>query len=175
MEEITTKIGREKIRRRTVDVMIRILFVCLGNICRSAAAEAVMRDKVEKRGLSEKVYVDSAGILSIHQGDKADMRMRSHAERRGYEITSISRPVKFSDFDQFDLIIGMDDSNVDDLMDRAVTLDHQKKIHKMTEYCKNCSDAYVPDPYYGGSAGFELVLDLLEDSCEGLADFCENL
>ncbi|HOI26215.1 MAG TPA: low molecular weight protein-tyrosine-phosphatase [Paludibacteraceae bacterium] len=155
--------------------MLHILFVCLGNICRSAAAEGIMKDKLEKNGLSDSVYVDSAGILSVHQGDKADARMRAHAERRGYDLTSISRPVKFDDFEKFDLIIGMDDSNVDDLMDRAVTLEHQKKIHKMTEFSKKYDDKYVPDPYYGGASGFEMVLDLLEDSCDGLIDYCKAI
>lgn len=93
-----------------------------------------------------------------------------HAGQRGYDVTSISRPVKSYDFDDFDLVIGMDNTNIDDLMDRAATPDHQKKIHKMTEYCRKFDNDYVPDPYYGGAEGFDLVLDLLEDACAGLLD-----
>ena len=145
-----------------------ILFVCLGNICRSAAAEAVMKKIVDDKGASADFNIDSAGILNYHQGEHADPRMISFASRRGYDVTTISRPVKTADFDRFDLVIGMDNTNVDDLYDRAATAEHTKKIHKMTEVCRNFTNDYVPDPYYGGADGFELVLDLLEDACEGL-------
>jgi len=146
----------------------KILFICLGNICRSATAEAVMKKLIADRGLSANFKIDSAGILSTHQGERADSRMRFHAGKRGYDLTSISRPVRTNDFDQFDLIIGMDDSNIDDLNDRALTAEHKSKIHQMTEYSQKHNHTYIPDPYYGGAAGFELVLDLLEDACEGL-------
>ncbi|MBP5458086.1 MAG: low molecular weight phosphotyrosine protein phosphatase [Paludibacteraceae bacterium] len=154
--------------------MVKILFVCLGNICRSAAAEAVMKQLVEKKGLEKSVYVDSAGIIGYHQGEPADARMRRHAAVRGIDVTSISRQVRGSDFDDFDLIIGMDNSNIDDLKDRAMTLEQEQKIHKMTEFCRKYQDDYVPDPYYGGAAGFELVLDLLDDSCAGLLEYLEE-
>ena len=148
----------------------KILFVCLGNICRSPAAEAVMKKLIEERGLSANFEIDSAGILSVHQGEKADSRMRQHAARRRYDVTSISRPVKTDDFDRFDLIIGMDDSNIDDLNDRALTAEHKSKIRQMTEYTQKYNHTHIPDPYYGGAAGFELVLDLLEDACNGLLE-----
>ncbi len=148
----------------------KILFVCLGNICRSAAAEAVMKKLIEERGLSADFEIDSAGILSVHQGEKADPRMRQHAARRGYDVTSVSRPVKTADFERFDLIVGMDDTNIDDLSDKALTASDKSKIHKMTEYSPDCGYTYIPDPYYGGAAGFELVLDLLEDTCKGLLE-----
>lgn len=151
--------------------MVKILFVCLGNICRSAAAEAVMKDLVSKRGLDDQIFIDSAGIIGVHQGERADARMRRHAEARGIDVTSISRQVRISDFDEFDYIIGMDNTNIDDLKDRAMTIEHEQKIHKMTEFCRKYDNDYVPDPYYGGAAGFELVLDLLGDSCEGLLDY----
>ena len=148
---------------------INILFVCLGNICRSAMAEAVMRKKVEEAGLEEKINVDSAGILSVHEGERADARMRQAAQRRGYYLTSISRPVKMNDFDWADYVIGMDNSNVEDLKDRAVTDKHVAKVHAMSEFFSpGCDNDYVPDPYYGGAAGFELVIDLLEDGCGNL-------
>jgi len=148
----------------------KILFVCLGNICRSPAAEAVMKKQIEERGLSANFEIDSAGILSTHQGNKADSRMRQHATRREYDVTSISRPVKTDDFDRFDLIIGMDDSNIDDLNDRALTAEHKSKIRQMTEYAQKYNYTHIPDPYYGRAAGFELVLDLLEDACGGLLE-----
>lgn len=154
--------------------MVRILFVCLGNICRSAAAEAVMRQKVEHRGCAGEVCLDSAGILGVHQGEPADARMRRHAEMRGIDVTSISRQVRLSDFDDFDLIVGMDNTNIDDLRDRAMTPEQERKICKMTDFCRAYGNDYVPDPYYGGASGFELVLDLLDDACEGLLEHLER-
>ena len=144
----------------------KILFVCLGNICRSAAAEAVMKAVLARKG-DDRFFVDSAGILSYHEGEKADRRMRYFAGLRGYDLTSISRPVRSSDFEEFDYIIGMDDSNIDDLKERATTIEQEAKIHKMTEFCVNIEADHVPDPYYGGNEGFVRVLDLLEDACEG--------
>ena len=147
----------------------KILFVCLGNICRSAAAEAIMKKTVADAGLSEQFEIDSAGILNYHEGEPADRRMREHARIHGYDVDSISRPVKAIDFDRFDLIIGMDNNNIDDLHDRAQTIEHVKKIHAMREYfTEGTQEDYVPDPYYGGAAGFELVISLLEDGCKNL-------
>lgn len=148
----------------------KILFVCLGNICRSPSAEAVMKKLVEDAGMSDRIIVDSAGIMGYHEGERADSRMRAHAARRGYRLDSISRPVRTEDFFDFDLIIGMDDRNVDDLKQKAPDLESVSKIHQMTEYSRNKLYDYVPDPYYGGASGFELVLDLLEDACEGLLE-----
>lgn len=147
---------------------IRILFVCLGNICRSPSAEGVMKKLVNEAGLENKIEIDSAGILSIHQGELPDFRMRKHASLRGYVLDSRSRPVKTADFYDFDLIIGMDDRNVQDLKDKAPDLESVTKIHRMTEYFRSYTYVHVPDPYYGGVDGFELVLDLLEDACAGL-------
>lgn len=148
----------------------KILFVCLGNICRSPSAEAVMKKLVKDAGLEKSFYIDSAGIMGYHEGERADERMRGHAARRGYVLDSISRPVRTQDFYDFDLIIGMDDRNVDDLKQKAPDLESVAKIHQMTEYSRNKLYDYVPDPYYGGASGFELVLDLLEDACQGLLD-----
>ena len=131
--------------------MKKILFVCLGNICRSAAAEEIMRVLIKRAGYEKEIEVDSAGISSYHQGDPADIRMRDHARCRGYEILHLSRPVCIDDFYHFDLIIGMDDYNIETLKEKAPN-DH------------------VPDPYYGGSEGFENVLDILEDACSGLLE-----
>lgn len=147
----------------------RILFVCLGNICRSSCAEGVMRKLVEEAGLEDRFVIDSAGILSYHQGELPDPRMRAHAARRGYELVHRSRPVRAHDFEDFDVVIGMDDRNVDDLRELAPSPEAVGKIHRMAEYFTNhpCDD-YVPDPYYGGAEGFEHVLDLLEDGCRNL-------
>lgn len=148
--------------------MKRILFVCLGNICRSSSAEEVMRTLIKKEGLEHEIEVDSAGILSYHRGELPDSRMRMHASRRGYNLTHRSRPVCTEDFYHFDMIIGMDDRNIEDLMERAPDLETEKKIHRMTDYCRTKVADYVPDPYYGGAQGFENVLDILEDACAGL-------
>ena len=149
---------------------MKILFVCLGNICRSSSAEEVMRTFVKREGLEEKIEVDSAGILNYHQGELPDSRMRMHAYHRGYELTHRSRPVCTEDFLTFDLIIGMDDRNIQDLKDRAPSPEAEKKIRRMTDYCRTKLVDYVPDPYYGGAQGFETVLDILEDACEGLLE-----
>jgi len=150
----------------------KILFVCLGNICRSPSAEIVMQKLIEEQGLSESIELDSAGILDIHEGQMADSRMREHALRRGLIITHRSRPVKASvDFEYFDMIIGMDDENMKALNELARIPAWKSKLHKMTDFKKQMSYNYVPDPYYGGPQGFELVLDILEDSCKGLLEF----
>lgn len=151
--------------------MKRILFVCLGNICRSAAAEEIMRNRVVHAGLEKEIDLDSAGLSSYHQGDSADSRMRAHAARRGYRITHLSRPVGYHDFFDFDMLIGMDDSNLSGLRDLAPGLPEEQKIYRMTDFCRRIPADHVPDPYYGGDSGFETVLDILEDACDGLLDF----
>ena len=148
--------------------MKKILFVCLGNICRSSTAEGVMLHLIKEAGLEEEFVIDSAGILSYHQGELPDSRMRAHAARRGYQLVHRSRPVRTEDFYNFDLIIGMDDRNIDDLKEKAPSTEEWKKIHRMTEYCTRIPADHVPDPYYGGAEGFEYVLDVLEDACAGL-------
>jgi protein-tyrosine phosphatase len=145
-----------------------ILFVCLGNICRSPMAEGIFRHLLFDRGTYRKYKVDSAGLISFHQGELPDMRMRKHASARGYELTHRSRPVSLSDFDEFDLIIGMDDQNIRGLKSLAKTPEHQAKIKRMTDFCTRYQTTEVPDPYYGGSSGFDYVIDLLEDACDGL-------
>ncbi len=148
--------------------MKKILFVCLGNICRSSSAEEIMRTVLKRAGLDRDITVDSAGLIRYHEGELPDSRMRMHAARRGYNLTHCSRPVRTSDFYDFDLIIGMDDRNIQELKDRAPGIDEEKKIVRMTDFCHNKVADHVPDPYYGGASGFENVLDILEDACEGL-------
>ena len=148
-----------------------VLFICLGNICRSPAAQAVMQAMVDERGLSDRFYIDSAGIGGWHIGDLPDKRMRVHARPRGYELTHHARKVRSADFEDFDLIVGMDASNVDDLCNLAMTLEQQDKVVMMGDYIRQYPNYdHVPDPYYEGSEGFELVLDLLEDACDNLLD-----
>ena len=149
----------------------KILFVCMGNICRSPSAEAVFKGIVKNSGVSHNFEIDSAGTTGYHVGQNADRRMLSHAIKRGFNLTSISR--KFypeTDFDHFDYIIGMDDENMFDLKNMVRNEADLNKLYKMTDYSKKLDYNEVPDPYYGGDAGFELVLDLLEDSCEGLLE-----
>ena len=148
-----------------------ILFVCLGNICRSPAAEEVMRVRLRELGLADKVTLDSGGLYAGHRGELPDHRMRIHARRRGYELTHRSRPVRYSDFEDFDLIVGMDDRNISSLLGFARTPGEEAKIVRMTDFCRAYTHFdHVPDPYYEGAEGFEIVLDLLEDACGALAD-----
>ena len=150
--------------------MHRILFVCLGNICRSSAAQTVMQYLVDQAGRSAEFELDSAGIIDYHEGEPADSRIRQHASQRGYRITHLSRPVRQSDFRHFDLILGMDDNNMKSLSRLAPDSASMQKLHRMTDYCRHYDTDTVPDPYYGGPAGFENVLDLLEDACQGLLE-----
>lgn len=147
---------------------LKILFVCLGNICRSPLAEGVMNSIVLENNLANRVRIDSAGISGYHQGELPDSRMRMHAIRRGYELTSRSRQVTIEDFYAFDLIIGMDDSNIDALKTLAPSPQEQTKIYRMTDFCQNIPADHVPDPYYGGATGFEKVIDIIEDACQGV-------
>lgn len=147
----------------------RILFVCLGNICRSPAAQAIMQSAVDAAGASSRYVLDSAGLYSGHAGDLPDKRMRVHATRRGYTLDHRARPVRSSDFDDFDLIVAMDDSNYSRLRAFAPTPEAEAKVVRMMDYCTLATRYdHVPDPYYEGAEGFELVLDLLEDACTGL-------
>ncbi|MFA8436040.1 MAG: low molecular weight protein-tyrosine-phosphatase [Marinifilaceae bacterium] len=153
----------------------KLLFVCLGNICRSPSAEAVMNGLVKENGLNSDILCDSAGIGGWHVGNRADSRMRRHASKRNYDLTSIARQFDPTiDFDHFDLILGMDDQNISDLKGMARNGKDLDKIVRMTDYCNRFDYNSVPDPYYGGDEGFELVLDLLEDACQGLLNQLQN-
>ncbi|MCG6914929.1 low molecular weight phosphotyrosine protein phosphatase [bacterium BMS3Abin03] len=147
----------------------KILFVCMGNICRSPAAEAIMKKKINENRLSHKFEVDSAGTIDYHVGEQADPRMIGFAANRGYIIDSVARqfdPKK--DFNRFDYIVTMDNNNYDDikLFDKDDKYDN--KIFRMVDFCETFSSNKIPDPYYSGKDGFDLVLDMLEDSTKGL-------
>ncbi len=148
--------------------MIKVLFVCLGNICRSPAAEGVMNKYIDIHNLSSYIQCDSAGTSSYHSGSKADSRMRNTAIKRGYDLLSISRQLQYDDLIHFDYIIAMDDSNFHNIryLDPEGTFHH--KVFRLCDFCSDTSTREVPDPYYGGDQGFERVLNILEDGCNGL-------
>ena len=147
-----------------------ILYVCLGNICRSPAAEAIMKKKLEELWpYSKEVFVDSAGIGSWHEGQLPDRRMREHGARRGYDICSRARQIRREDFAKFDYIFGMDHENMADLKRMARTDEERKKVMCTADFMtRHPGYDTVPDPYYGGAEDFELALDLIEDACDGI-------
>ena len=150
----------------------KILFVCLGNICRSPAAEGVFKHKINDRDLERFFVVDSAGTGGWHVGNLADPRMRETALSRGIELTSRSRKIKESDLYEFDHILVMDNENLETV--KSLIKDHKNpvnsKIKLILSYSKNSQLEEVPDPYYGGQNGFDKVLDLLDDAIDGLID-----
>lgn len=150
---------------------VKILFVCLGNICRSPAAEGIMKEIVERNGVADRWVIDSAGTSRYHIGDLPDRRMRVHARQRGLELTHRARQVEVTDFDDFDIIVAMDSANATDLRRLAPSVEAARKITTMATFFPDATRHhydYVPDPYYEGSEGFELVLDLLNDACQNL-------
>ena len=153
--------------------MKKILFVCLGNICRSPAAEGVFLDLIIKKNLQAKFEVDSAGTGDWHIGELPDKRMRSAALSRGIELTSRARQFKKDDFDKFDLVIVMDDSNFKNVCSLASNELHKSKVRKFTDFSTS-GDGIVPDPYFGGDEGFEEVLDLVEVCSLGLLEHCQR-
>ena len=151
---------------------ISVLFVCLGNICRSPAAEAIFIDLIKKKGLTDYFIVDSAGTGSWHIGKKADARMRSSAERRGLNVLSTARQINTKDFEKFNYILAMDKSNfenINDLKNRNSSSDFAS-IKNIQDFRSVFMDLDVPDPYYGGDEGFDHVLDILEDSVSGFLE-----
>ena len=155
-------------------VLTKILFICMGNICRSPCAEAVMQSLVKQQGMEKEIDCDSAGTIDYHRGNPADSRMQKHASLRGYELNSISRPFENNDFELFDWIITMDEDNYQQIKWLDQNNNYSGKIRRMTDFCKTARVQEVPDPYYGGNQGFENVLDLLEDACKGLLEFVSS-
>ena len=148
--------------------MINILFVCLGNICRSPSGEGVFKSLVKKEGLENSFFIDSAGTSAYHVGEGADPRMKKHASARNIELTSRARQFVSSDFEKFDYIIAMDYANYRDVLKQDRKDQFKDKVYMMNDFSETNKGEDVPDPYYGGSAGFERVLDMLEESCSGL-------
>lgn len=148
----------------------KVLFVCLGNICRSPAAQGIFEHFVREGGLQDRIEADSAGTYSGHRGEHPDRRMRTAALYRGYGLRHAARPVSGLDFLDFDLIIAMDDRNYEDLMQLAPSVEATHKIRRMADYMTTHRISYIPDPYYMGAEGFSLVLDLLEEGCRNLYD-----
>lgn len=149
----------------------RILFVCLGNICRSPAAEGIFRSLVARRHLDDAFVIDSAAIGSWHIGDLPDPRMRRCGARHGYTFDSRARQLTSDDFARFDYIIGMDYDNLRDIKAKARSAEDEKKVLLMADFLRHHDSATIPDPYYGGDRDFDHVVELLEDACETLLDW----
>ena len=148
-----------------------ILFICLGNICRSPAAEGIMKALVEKQGVGDEFEIDSAGIGSWHVGQLPDSRMRKCGAEHDYRFDSHARQFLKSDFQRFDTIVVMDSENYRAIISMASSEADRKKVVRMADYLtKHREYTTVPDPYYGNYSDFELVIELLEDACQGLLD-----
>jgi protein-tyrosine phosphatase len=145
-----------------------VLFVCMGNICRSPTAEGVFRHRVERAGLAGRIHVDSAGTHNYHPGSPPDERSQEHAARRGYDLSAQrARQVQPADFERFDLILAMDWDNLA-LLEELCPPHARRKVKRFMEFARTSDSPVVPDPYYGGTAGFEQVLDHVEDASDGL-------
>ena len=148
----------------------RVLFVCMGNICRSPTAEGVFRHQVTRSGLDGRVLIDSAGTHGYHVGAPPDARSRRHALRRGYDLSALrARQVAPADFGSFDLILAMDHDNLAWLREDCPPA-HQDKLRLLMDFAPAGGQGVVPDPYQGGEAGFEAVLDLVEQACGGVLE-----
>lgn len=154
---------------------VAVSFVCMGNICRSPTAEAVMRHLVSEAGLEDAITLDSAGTGAWHVGEERDRRSRAVAKRRGMPITGPARQFARSDFDRFDLVLALDEDNARELRRLAPTDEARAKIHLLREFDKDAEPgAEVPDPDYGGPEGFELVFDICLAACRGLLDHLQR-
>jgi protein-tyrosine phosphatase len=148
--------------------VLKILFVCMGNICRSPTAHGVLEKKLSALSLSKEVYVDSAGTHNFHPNSPPDPRTQRHALKRGYDLSNLrARAVTETDFKEFDLLLTMDWDNRA-LLEERCPAQFQHKIRGLTEFLQSSQATSVPDPYYGGDQDFELVLDLIEEACDGL-------
>jgi protein-tyrosine phosphatase len=149
---------------------VSVVFVCMGNICRSPTAEAVFRHYVESAGMSEHILIDSAGTHDYHIGDKPDSRAQRAAQQRGYDMSKLrGRQVEEDDFRRFDYVLAMDRSNLA-ILQRINPRDSDSQVGLFLEYARHHNEREVPDPYYGGADGFERVLDMVEDAAQGLLE-----
>ena len=138
----------------------------MGNICRSPTAEGIFRKLVTDAGRDAEFSVDSAGTIGYHTGERADRRMRAAATARGYELNSLARRIDPHDFDNFDWIVAMDEDNFRDV--NGINPESRAQVVRMCDYCEAHDVSEVPDPYYGGEDGFQIVIDILEDACGNL-------
>jgi len=148
----------------------RILFVCLGNICRSPLAESVFREKARERGVEDRFEIDSAGTSGYHRGAPPDRRSVLTAARRGVEVTGASRQVVDEDLSRFDFVIAMDAENLSELDALHRQVEGKARLHRLREWDPEADAPDVPDPYFGGERGFDDVHDIVERACEGLLD-----
>jgi len=155
--------------------MKKLLFVCLGNICRSPAAQGVMQHLVDEAGLSNQYAIDSAGMGPWHVGQLPDHRMRRCGARHGYAFNHIARQVTPSDFDAFDYICLMDEENLHDILRLRPTAEQQQKLLLMKDFLtRHPRFQEIPDPYYGNDRDFDLVIELLEDACQNLLQWLQK-
>lgn len=151
-------------------MVTRILFVCLGNICRSPSAENIMNHLIQQRQLADQITCDSAGTSSYHIGSSPDRRMTLAAKSYGIELKGQGRQLRAEDLEQFDWILAMDRQNQRDILALDLAQQQGHKVRLMCDFCRTHPDSEVPDPYYGGAEGFNYVIELLMDACEGLLD-----
>jgi protein-tyrosine phosphatase len=148
----------------------RVVFICMGNICRSPTAHGVFRHKLREAGWAQRIAVDSAGTLDYHAGEPPDPRSQRHAARRGYDLSDLrARYLDAQDFESADLLLVMDDENLATAKRRCPP-QHRHKLRRLTDFCRAQRSRSVPDPYSGGARDFERVLDLVEDACDGLLE-----
>lgn len=172
IEDIVNRSVNHKNMNNSNDLNInnkyKVLFVCLGNICRSPAAQGIFEHYVRENGLQDRIEADSAGTYGGHRGELPDRRMRTAALYRGFALTHQARQVRSIDLLDFDLVIAMDDQNYEDLMHIAPSVEATHKIRRMSDFLTTRRMSYISDPYYMGAEGFSHVLDLLEDGCQNL-------
>jgi len=159
---------KQRGQRDVTTPRLNVLFVCMGNICRSPTAHGVFLAKLHAAGLAQQVAVDSAGTHGFHRGVPPDLRSQRHALRRGYDLSALrARQLTDDDFGRADLLLVMDDDNLAHVTERCPAAERHK-LQRLGAYCRIHAAGDVPDPYYGGPEDFERVLDLVEDACEGL-------